>query len=184
MKKKQRCLAKKIISFVLAGMCCILFSCCAEKKEEEFFQEEIEKVEYQLPEIEWATKDGTTYKCNTIRDAWLSGLFYWNGPNGLESYYCLDVDTYVSNMRASGFSEEEYPYWIDEAGFQKLGQYIMCAANHELYPLGTLINGEFGTYVVVDYWGGEHDPNYVEIYTDWYRYIKYLNYCESQKNEL
>ena len=72
------------------------------------------------------------------------------GPSGKETYYNLNMSSVVRIMRKAGFSEEEYPYWIREDGCKMLGSYIMCAADLNLRPRGSLVESSLGTCIVAD----------------------------------
>jgi hypothetical protein len=72
------------------------------------------------------------------------------GPNGKESYYNLDMSGVVSIMRSMGFSEEEYPYWEREDGCKMLGNYIMIAADLNVYPRGSVVICSLGQALVCD----------------------------------
>ena len=63
---------------------------------------------------------------------------------GTESYYNLDMSGVVSIMRAQGYSESEYPYWVREDGCKMLGNYVMCAANFSIYPRGSVVQLTLG----------------------------------------
>lgn len=72
------------------------------------------------------------------------------GPTGKETYYNLNMSTCVSYMRALGYSEEEYPYWVREDGVKMFGDYVMVAANLSKYPKGTIVETSLGEGIVVD----------------------------------
>ena len=76
------------------------------------------------------------------------GVFY--GPSGKETYYNLNMSGVVAIMRNMGYSEEEYPYWIREDGCKMLGNYIIVAANLDVYPRGSLVPTSLGTGIVCD----------------------------------
>ena len=76
------------------------------------------------------------------------GVFY--GPSGKETYYNLNMSGVVAIMRNMGYSEEEYPYWIREDGCKMLGNYIIVAANLNVYPRGSLVPTSLGTGIVCD----------------------------------
>lgn len=78
-----------------------------------------------------------------------------NAPNGfVETYYDLDMSGVVSNMRRLGFSEEEYPYWVDEVrGTKMFGPYIIVAADTDqvyFYNFGDIVETDLGTGIVCD----------------------------------
>lgn len=94
------------------------------------------------------------------------GIFM--GPSGKESWYDLPMDGIVGIMRGIGYSEEEYPYWVREDGCKMLGQYIMCAANLELRPRGTILRTSLGEAIVCDTGGfAASNPTQVDIATSW-----------------
>ena len=74
----------------------------------------------------------------------------FNGPSGKEFYYNLNMTNVVKVMRNLGFSEQEYPYWIDAYGIKRLGPYAMVAANLQTRPKGTILESSWGLSVVVD----------------------------------
>ncbi len=73
-----------------------------------------------------------------------------SGPSGKETYYNLPMDKVISMMRARGYSEEEYPYWIRDDGMKMFGPYIMVAADLNIRPKGTILECSRGTAIVVD----------------------------------
>ena len=78
-----------------------------------------------------------------------------HAPNGfVETYYDLNMSGVVSNMRGKGYSEEEYPYWVDEVrGTKMLGPYIMVAADIDqvyYYSYGDIVETDLGTGIVCD----------------------------------
>lgn len=90
------------------------------------------------------------------------------GPSGKETYYNLNMSGVVKIMRRAGFSEEEYPYWVREDGAKMLGQYIMCAADLNLRPRGSLVESSLGTCIVAD--TGDFiysNPTQIDIATNW-----------------
>ena len=72
------------------------------------------------------------------------------GPSGKETYYNLPMEGVITIMRDMGFDEEEYPYWVRDDGCKMLGDYIMCAANLDVHPRGTLVESSLGTCLVCD----------------------------------
>ena len=87
------------------------------------------------------------------------------GPSGKETYYNLDMSVIVSIMRAMGNTDE---YWIREDGCKMLGDYIMCAANLNVHPRGSLVESSLGTCIVCDTGGfAAANPNQLDIATNW-----------------
>ena len=78
-----------------------------------------------------------------------SGVYYFNGTQR-ETYYNLNMSGVVKIMRNAGFTEKEYPYWVREDGCKMLGDYIMVAANHSIYPRGSVIETSVGLALVCD----------------------------------
>lgn len=90
------------------------------------------------------------------------------GPSGKETYYNLSMHGVVKVMRKKGFSEEEYPYWVREDGVKMLGDYIMCAADLNIRPRGSLVESSLGTCIVTD--TGDFiytNPYQIDIAVDW-----------------
>lgn len=91
------------------------------------------------------------------------------GPSDCkETYYNLPMGGVVKIMRRQGYSEEEYPYWVRDDGAKMLGPYIMCAADLNLRPRGSLVESSLGTCIVAD--TGDFiysNPTQIDIATDW-----------------
>lgn len=95
-----------------------------------------------------------------------NGVF--QGPNGRETFYNLNMNGIVSIMRNNGYSEEEYPYWVREDGCKMLGNYIMVAANLSTRPRGTIIETSLGTAIVCDTGSFVNSyPNGIDIAVNW-----------------
>ena len=73
-----------------------------------------------------------------------------NGPSGYETYYNLPMGGVVSIMRGLGYEEERYPYWVRDDGVKMLGDYVMCAANLDIRPYGTILPSSVGMAIVCD----------------------------------
>ncbi len=87
------------------------------------------------------------------------------GPSGKETYYNLDMSGIVEIMRGMGNTDE---YWIREDGCKMLGDYIMCAANLNVHPRGTLVESSLGTCIVCDTGGfAASNPNQLDIAVNW-----------------
>ena len=90
------------------------------------------------------------------------------GPSGKETYYNLNMSVCVSVMRRMGFSEEEYPYEVRSDGVKTLGGLVMCAANLNLRPRGSLIETSVGPGIVVDTGGfARRNPKQLDICVNW-----------------
>lgn len=94
------------------------------------------------------------------------GIFY--GPSGKESWYNLPMEGVVSIMRHQGYTEERYPYWVREDGVKMLGPFVMCAAELNSRPRGSIIDTSLGEAIVCD--TGPFvmtDPTAIDIATEW-----------------
>jgi hypothetical protein len=59
-------------------------------------------------------------------------------------------------------------YWIREDGCKMLGDYIMCAANLDVRPRGSLVESSLGTCIVCDTGGFAYsDPYQLDIAVNW-----------------
>lgn len=75
------------------------------------------------------------------------GVF--NGPSGKETYYNLPMDNVIDSMKEFGYSFDDYH--VDDRGVKMLGgNYIMCAADLEKFPRGTILETSLGTAIVCD----------------------------------
>lgn len=109
---------------------------------------------------------------NALHPMNISGFQRYNGPSGLEDYSNYPVENLLYIARNKGYSEEEYPYWIRDDGCKMLGDYIICAADYNIHPYGSIINTSLGKAIVLETGGGliQNNPSYccdVDIYTDW-----------------
>ena len=87
------------------------------------------------------------------------------GPTGKETWYDLDMSWVISYMRYLGYDGE---YWIRDDGCKMLGSYIMCAANLDVFPRGSLVESSLGTCIVCDTGGfAANNPYQLDIATDW-----------------
>lgn len=92
-----------------------------------------------------------------------SGVNYYGSQR--ETYYNLDMSGCVNIMRGMGNTDE---YWVREDGVKMLGSYVMCAANLNVYPRGSLVETSLGTAIVVDTGGfADSDPYQVDIAVTW-----------------
>ena len=73
------------------------------------------------------------------------GVYY--GPSGKETYYNLDMNGVVSNAQNMGIEGE---YWVREDGCKMYGDYIICAADLNVHPRGSLVESSLGTCIVLD----------------------------------
>ena len=90
------------------------------------------------------------------------------GPSGKETYYNLPMEGVVKIMRAQGYSEEEYPYWVRSDGAKMLGQYVMVAANLNVRPRGSVLPCSLGMALVCDTGDFAHSNIYqLDVATTW-----------------
>ena len=92
------------------------------------------------------------------------GVYY--GPSGKETYYNLNMNGVVSNAQNMGIEGE---YWVREDGCKMYGDYIICAADLNIYPRGSLVESSLGTCIVLDTGGFTTNGSGValDIAVDW-----------------
>ena len=87
------------------------------------------------------------------------------GPSGKETYYNLDMTGVVWIMEDLGYT---YEYHVREDGVKMYGPYIMCAANLEIRPRGTILKTSLGWAMVCDTGGyAKVDPTWLDIAVTW-----------------
>lgn len=64
-----------------------------------------------------------------------------------ESFYNMDMSYIVQRLKRKGFSGD---YWVREDGVKMFGDYIMVAANFDIYPIGTIVQTSLGAGIVCD----------------------------------
>lgn len=124
---------------------------------EETIVEETKPVEKEIPEEpKW---DGP------VLDAYIGTV---KGPSGKETYYDLPMSGVIAIMEDLGYVGDEWYFWIREDGVKMYGEYIMCAANLDIRPKGTIIETSLGTAMVCDTGGFAKSNKYqLDIATDW-----------------
>ena len=91
-----------------------------------------------------------------------------NGPSGKETYYNLPMGGCIQIMRDLGYSAEEYPFWIRDDGAKMLGEYVMCAADFNTRPRGTILETSLGKAIVVDTgYFAYSNPTQIDLATSW-----------------
>ena len=87
------------------------------------------------------------------------------GPSGKETYYNLDMSGVIRIMKNQGY---DYDYWVREDGVKMYGDYIMCAANLNVHPRGSLVESSLGTCIVFDTGVfASSNPNQLDIAVTW-----------------
>ena len=75
-----------------------------------------------------------------------SGINNFNGHT--ESWYNLPMDGVIQQARNFGIEGE---YWVNpENGVKMYGDYVICACNYDIYPIGSLVETSFGTGISLD----------------------------------
>ena len=69
------------------------------------------------------------------------------GPSGKETYYNLDMSYVVERLHLLGYEGE---YTVREDGVKMFGEYVMCAADFDLRPIGTIVDTSLGKAIVCD----------------------------------
>lgn len=90
-----------------------------------------------------------------------NGVFYYNGFK--ETYYNLNMASVVSTMKRLGY---DYEYWVRADGVKMFGDYIIVAADLNLYPRGTLLETSLGTAIVCDT-GSAIVGNVLDVAVSW-----------------
>ncbi len=87
------------------------------------------------------------------------------GPSGKETYYNLDMTGVIRIMENLGY---DYEYHVREDGVKMYGPYIMCAANLNIRPRGSLVLTSLGVAMVCDTGGyAKIDPTWIDIAVTW-----------------
>ena len=109
-----------------------------------------EQPKYELQSGDCLTKSG--------------GVYY--GPSGKETYYNLNMSGVVSIAQSQGIEGE---YWVREDGCKMYGEYIICAADLNTHPRGSLVESSLGTCIVLDTGGFATNGSGValDIAVDW-----------------
>lgn len=93
-----------------------------------------------------------------------SGINNFNGHT--ESWYNLPMDGVIQQARNYGIEGE---YWVNpENGVKMYGDYVICACNRDIYPLGSLVETSFGTGISLDTGSFvDWNPTNCDIATSW-----------------
>ena len=92
------------------------------------------------------------------------GIYY--GTSSKETYYNLNMNGVVSNAQNMGIEGE---YWVREDGCKMYGDYVICAADLNVHPRGSLVESSLGTCIVLDTGGFATNGSGValDIAVDW-----------------
>lgn len=116
--------------------------------------------------VETANEPEQEYSTPIYNDSALtvsSGVNYYGSQK--ETYYNLDMSGCIDIMRNMGNTDE---YWVRDDGVKMLGSYVMCAANLNVYPRGSLVETSLGTAIVVDTGGfADSDSYQIDIAVTW-----------------
>ena len=141
----KRILAGSLALMLIAAITPV-FAAASENKSSSDNKEAVEEIEWDGP----------------VLTAWAGTVM---GPSGKETYYNLDMSGIVQIMRGMGNTDE---YWIREDGCKMLGDYIMCAANLDVHPRGSLVQSSLGMCIVCDTGGfAAYNPTQLDIATNW-----------------
>ncbi len=138
----------------------------ATEAETEAIVEEIPYVEepvYMEEYVEPVTEAPITYSYNgPVLSSWVGTV---QGPSGKETFYNLDMTGVISLMNSCGYY---YSYWVRDDGCKMFGDYIMCAANLNVHPRGSLVETSLGTAIVCDTGTFAYsNPYQIDIATTW-----------------
>jgi len=89
------------------------------------------------------------------------GTINFNGHK--ETYYNLPMDKVCTEAKYHGITGT---YWERSDGCKMYGKYIICAANYNRHPYGSLIETSRGTAIVLDT-GTFEDRSIVDLATTW-----------------
>ena len=67
-----------------------------------------------------------------------------------ETWYNLPMYRVVENMRKHGYTECDYPYYVRDDGVKMLGDFVIVAADLDIYPRGTIVYTSLGQGLVCD----------------------------------
>ena len=134
-----------------------------ENKEDDSQDTSSDSEENELIETVFESEEYSTPAYNGSILTASSGVNYYGSQR--ETYYNLDMSGCIDIMRSMGNTDE---YWVREDGCKMLGNYIMCAANLDVYPRGSLVETSLGTAIVVDTGGfADSDPYQIDIAVTW-----------------
>lgn len=150
----------------------IIDSICEQLKiHKEDMQDEIERIDTDVEEVKISKANKKTYTASTktVYPQNTDGLTASAGVNNYEghreTYYNLNMSRVVSNAQNSGIDGE---YWVRDDGAKMFGDYVIVAANQELYPYGSTVETSLGTGIVLDTGTFVNTyPDGYDLATDW-----------------
>ena len=140
-------------------------------------QKKVEELEKKLKELEEAKAEKATepiieasYTPTPAYSAPSGGCLtpssgVYNGPSGLETYYNLPMDGVIQQARNYGIEGE---YWVRDDGVKMYGDYVICACNRDVHPMGSLVETSLGTGISLDTGGfAAGNPTQCDIAVSW-----------------
>lgn len=140
-------------------------------------QKKVEKLEKKLKELEEAKAEKAA---EPIIEASYSPTPAYSAPSGggltpaggvnyygeqRETYYNLPMEGVIQQARNFGIEGE---YWVRDDGVKMYGDYVICATNRDVHPMGSLVETSLGTGISLDTGGfAAADPYAVDIATSW-----------------
>lgn len=93
-----------------------------------------------------------------------TGGVYWYGDQK-ETWYNLPMEGVIEQAQNNGIYGE---YWIRDDGVKMYGDYIMCACNRDVHPIGSLVETSLGTGISLDTGAfADVNPTQVDIAVGW-----------------
>ena len=87
------------------------------------------------------------------------------GPWCIETYYNLNMEGILEIMYSLDYY---YDYWVREDGVKMFGDYVMVAANLDIFPRGSIVETSLGQGIVCDTGEFIYDnPYQFDIAVDW-----------------
>jgi uncharacterized coiled-coil protein SlyX len=93
-----------------------------------------------------------------------TGGVYWYGDQK-ETWYNLPMEKVIEQAQNNGIYGE---YWVRDDGVKMYGDYIMCACNRDVHPMGSLVETSLGTGISLDTGAfADINPTQVDIAVGW-----------------
>ena len=87
------------------------------------------------------------------------------GPWCIETYYNLNMEGVLEIMYSLDYY---YDYWVREDGVKMFGDYVMVAADLDIFPRGSIVETSLGQGIVCDTGEFIYDnPYQFDIAVDW-----------------